>query len=442
MRLPSASYDQPSRNASRLLNCYSTASLFKGPVEVQGNAGVVSSRALPAPGRGLAIQGGDLFALAGTSLYRVTDGVVIGSIPGGSTVMFAPGVSQLVTDSGYMYDGATVGALTDVDRPDFAAVDFVDGFLIYVELGTGRFGCSALNDSSSFDGLDFATAEARPDPLVTLKVSQRDVVLLGSDTTELWSNTGASGFPFERQAGGFIELGCLARLGVCVADNTLAMLASDRTIRMLRGRTWVKVSQSGVEEAISSYVTLADCEAYSYTWNGHIFCCFRFPSGGVDGNGITWAFDVTTGEWHERNTDWVSAIHHDGKVWVQHISGDVGYLSDAVQSEWGNSVIREITFPNVYSNNKRTFHSSLKLVFRTGDVDPGVDPSVQLDISDDGGNTWTSLPTRSMGLVGKYAHQIWWYRLGSARDRVYRVRVSDAVPFYLTDAQLEVVDGN
>ena len=72
----------------------------------------------------------------------------------------------------------------------------------------------------------------------------------------------------------------------------------------------------------------------------------------------------------------------------------------------------------------------------TGAVGATITPYVQLDISDDGGNTWVSLPSRSMGLTGKYRHVVEWHRLGAARDRVYRLRVSDPVPFYLVGAEV------
>lgn len=428
--LPTSSYSQPSRNASRLLNCFAVAGTAKGPVEVQGTPGVVTSRVLTGGGRGLAVQGGVLYALAGTTLYRVADGSEIGTIGGTGSLMFAPGVTQLVTDNGYILDG-TVALITDPDRPAWAAVDFVDGYVVYVEQSTGRFGCSALNDASNYDALDYATAEGSPDTLVTLKVDHRQVALFGTDSVEIWWNSGQAGFPFERVASGFVEIGCLARLGVTKADNSLFWLASDRTIRRLSGQTPVKVSQTGVEERLASYTTVSDCEAYSFTWNGIVHVCFRFPT-----EGITWGFNVNTGEWYESTAEWVTAIHHDGKVWVQHVDGSVGYLSDTVHTHFGENVIREVTFPNVAKSDKRLFHSLFRAIFRTGDVGATITPYVQLDISDDGGNTWVSLPSRSMGLTGKYRHVVEWHRLGAARDRVYRLRVSDPVPFYLVGAEV------
>lgn len=379
----------------------------------------------------MAIFDGYLYAVAGTSLYRVSDGEDVGDIPGGQTLTFASGVSQLVTDNGYIFDG-TVTAITDTDKPTFQSVDFVDGYLIYIERDSGRFGGSALNDSSDYDALDFATAEGSPDNLVALKIDHREVLLFGTDSTEIWWNSGTAGFPFERQAGGFVELGCLARLGVVKADNSVFWLASDRTIRRLSGRTPVKVSQYGVEEAFSGYATLADCEAISYTWNGHIFVQFRFPT-----ENATWVYDVTTNEWHETDSTLVAAVHHDGKVWVQDLDGTVGYLSDSVYTRFGENVRREITFPHVYSGQNRQFFSQIDVVMRTGDAPDGVTPYLTLEISDEGGNTFHTLPLREMGVAGNYAKLIRWHRLGSSRDRVFRLSNADPVPFHFVDAQLQ-----
>jgi hypothetical protein len=436
LQLPVASYNQPSRNASRLLNCYAQASTGKVPVEIVGTPGVVSYRALSGPGRGLVVQQGNLYAVAGPTLYDVYTGSEVGTIPGSDVLTFAPGVTQLVTDNGYILQGGTVSAIADEDFPDMTAVDFVDGYVLGVVRGTGQFAGSALNDSGDWDGLDFATAEGSPDKLVTLKVDHREVILFGTDTTEIWWNSGVSGFPFERTSGGFIELGCCARLGVAKADNSVFWLASDRTVRRLSGRTPVKVSQIGVDEALSGYARVDDCEAVSYTFNGQVVVQFHFPT-----EGATWLFNVTTNEWHEQSYRFVSAIQHDGKTWVQAEDGTVGYLSNNVHTVFGESVIREVTTGHVFANGQRVFVSQLDAILRTGDVDPDLVPMLQLDISHDGGNTWHSMPARELGRMGGYRQVCRWTRLGVSRDIVVRLRVSDAVPFCLMGIELEAEGG-
>jgi hypothetical protein len=435
MRLPVASYSQPSRNAQRLVNCYAQASTGKVPVEVVGTPGVVTYRALEAPGRGLVVQSGELLAVGGNTLYNVLNGSEIGTVTGDEVLTFAAGVSQLVTDNGYIYQGGTVAAITDADLPALVAVDFIDGYVLGID-GSGKFYGSALNDSDDWDGLDFATAEGAPDSLVTLKVDHREVILFGKDTTEVWWNSGASGFPFERTSGGFIELGCCARLGVAKADNSVFWLASDRTVRRLSGRTPVKVSQIGVEEAIATYTTVTDCEAISYTFSGQIIVQFHFPT-----EGKTWCFNVSSGEWFEQDYRFVSAVQHDGKTWVQAEDGTVGYLSNNVHTVFGSNVTREVTTSHLFANGARVFVSQLDALLRTGDVDPDLIPMLQLDVSYDGGNVFHALPARDLGRMGGYRQVCRWTRLGVARDIVVRLRVGDAVPFALLGIEVEAEGG-
>jgi hypothetical protein len=435
MRLPVASYSQPSRNAQRLVNCYAQASTGKVPVEVVGTPGVVTYRALEAPGRGLAVQSGEVLAVAGNALYNVLNGSEVGTITGSGVLTFAAGVSQLVTDTGHIYQGGTVAAITDADLPALVAVDFIDGYVLGID-GSGKFYGSALNDSDDWDGLDFATAEGAPDSLVTLKVDHREVILFGKDTTEVWWNSGASGFPFERTSGGFIELGCCARLGVAKADNSVFWLASDRTVRRLSGRTPVKVSQIGVEEAIATYTTVTDCEAISYTFSGQIIVQFHFPT-----EGKTWCFNVSSGEWFEQDYRFVSAVQHDGKTWVQAEDGTVGYLSPNVYTVFGSNVVREVTTSHLFANGARVFVSQLDALLRTGDVDPDLIPMLQLDVSYDGGNVFHALPARDLGRMGGYRQVCRWTRLGVARDIVVRLRVGDAVPFALLGIEVEAEGG-
>jgi hypothetical protein len=435
MKLPVASYSQPGRNAQRLLNCYAQASTGKVPVEVVGTPGAVAARALEVPGRGLVVQQGILYAVAGNTLYEVDSGAEVGVIGGSDVLTFAPGVSQLVTDNGYILQAGAVSLISDADFPNMVAVDFVDGYVLGVD-GSGKFYGSALNDSDDWDGLDFATAEGAPDRLVTLKVDHREVILFGTDTTEIWWNSGVSGFPFERTSGGFIELGCCARLGVAKADNSVFWLASDRTVRRLSGRTPVKVSQIGVEEAIAGYSTVADCEAISYTFSGQIIVQFHFPT-----EGKTWCLNVTTGEWFEQDYRFVAAIQHDGKTWVQAEDGTVGYLSPNVYTVFGENVIREVTTGHVFAGNRRVFIAQLDAILRTGDIDPDLIPMLQLDVSYDGGNVFHALPARELGRMGGYRQVCRWTRLGVARDIVVRVRVSDAVPFILLGVEVQAESG-
>lgn len=76
-----------------------------------------------------------------------------------------------------------------------------------------------------------------------------------------------------------------------------------------------------------------------------------------------------------------------------------------------------------------------------GDPPPGVPtivaPKITMEISDNGGLTWRTFPTRDLGQDGEYKTRVQWWRLGMARDRVYRFKLSDPVEMWVTDVQLE-----
>jgi len=71
----------------------------------------------------------------------------------------------------------------------------------------------------------------------------------------------------------------------------------------------------------------------------------------------------------------------------------------------------------------------------------GSDPKIMLEKSDDGGETWQSMPDREFGKRGERLSRAVWHNLGSSRQRVYRAAVSDPVPVTITDTILEVDGG-
>jgi hypothetical protein len=361
-------------------------------------------------------------------------------VPGSGRVSMADNGTLLAIVAGgalYKYDG-TFAQVTDPDYPGAGSVDFVDGYFTFTEPNSGRFFSSDLY-SVDFDALKFATAEGAPDDLVTHIVDHRQLVLFGKRSTEIWWNSGADNFPFERVPQGFLEIGCLG--GVAKIDNGIFWVANDNTVRRLEGITPVRVSTHAVEEAFRRYTSAP--YAFTYTLEGHLVYIVQFDE-------ATWAYDVTTGQWHERESlvdglskQWrvcdVATVA--GTVYVQDaITGSVGILDPDVFAEWGGTMRAEWTYPAVYKGNQRVFHKRLEIVCETGvglKAGQGEIPAIVLSWSDDGGRTWTTAPGRNIGAIGDYRHRVEWHRLGSSRDRVYRCLVSDPVRLNVIGTELD-----
>jgi hypothetical protein len=163
---------------------------------------------------------------------------------------------------------------------------------------SGQFQITGLNDVT-VDALDVATAEGSPDNLVGLISDHRDLWLFGTDSTEVFFNSGNADFPFERIQGAFIEHGCAAKFSIAKMANTVFWLGQDDKgngiVLMAKGYQPQRISTHAVEQAIQSYGDISDAKAYTYQQNGHNFYVLNFSAAQT-----TWVYDLTTNLWHER----------------------------------------------------------------------------------------------------------------------------------------------
>jgi hypothetical protein len=456
--LPFHSYRLRSRKSAqtRLLNCYAVAAPPEGksPTMIQGIAGIRSfSTIADSPQRaGIAFDGG-LYSVAGDTFYSVDSVGVetsIGSVTRAGSVDIAKNSTQvaiLIEPDLWVYENGTLTQVTDTDFTSRGArkMAVLDNFGGFIEPGSGRFFVCDLADFTVYAALDFATAEAQPDKLLSIESNQRQFVLFGEDTIELWDNVGGADFPFARVANGYVECGVCGKDATTQSDNTVFWLDQDRIARRLEGITPRRISTDGCEQQWQDYATVTDCAVSSYIFDGHTFVVYRFPS-----EGATWVYDINTGEWHERQSygydHWRAAwvVKCYDKVLVGDTqSGNIGQLDANTFSEWGGILSREATSGAVPGKGRWMHFDRLELAMDVGRA-VGFEPSVMLDVSNDGGVTFTPKQSRSLGTAGKFKKLVHWDRLGRAKrdQRVFRFRVTDAVPFIVNSANLSARDAS
>jgi hypothetical protein len=71
-----------------------------------------------------------------------------------------------------------------------------------------------------------------------------------------------------------------------------------------------------------------------------------------------------------------------------------------------------------------------------------MDPQVMLQWSDDSGHTWSQEHWVTAGRNGEYGLRAIWRRLGKARQRTWRVAVTDPIAWHLLDAYVQVLKGS
>lgn len=379
-----------------------------------------------------------------------------GSFLYGALTYFADGQSLYVYNLDY-----SMGAKNEICGPVIGIkashVEMIDGFFIINEVGTSRFFVSNWN-SPTFDPLSFASAEGDPDSIVAIIAKNRELWLLNERSTEVFYNSGNADFPFERVQGGFIEKGCLAPYSVSKIGDSIFWLGRDAfgqgVVYSAQGLTSQRISTYAIESAIQKYANPNKATSYTYSDQGHSFYVLNFDEG-------TWVYDLSTGMWHERaftnegalerhRVDVMTFMPELGQQWCgDYQNGKIYRLDFNAKTDDGNPITRMRVFPHASAGLKRLFFKSLQIDMETGvgldgDVQ-GSDPQAMLDWSNDGGHTWSSEAWASIGKkiggIGQFKKRVIWNRLGSSRDRVFRLKITDPVSVTLIGAEVDLEVG-
>ena len=457
----SYSHDSLPISAQRAVNCYAEQQPqnAKTPVSVHGHPGITTfATAGAGPIRGYIMLDGLLYAVSGPWLYSITNDATPvatqlgGQIAGSGVVSLADNGTQIMMvdgTNGFTYSVADgFDLVTDADFNAAKTTAHMDGFFLFDEDGTARVFRSDSLDGTSYSALAFATKESKSDFVQAVVNVKQVLYVLGEKSSELWANSGAANFPFQRLPGGTIDRGILAPHARAQEDQALFLLGDDRVAYRMSGVQLQRISTHAIEQAWQKYTAVSDAFGLAYTWNGHKFAVLTFPTQEAAlGSSTSWSFDIAAGHLpHERLSYDASgnplgrwrgncAIEAYGKVLIgDAFSGKIGYLDPTVHTEFGDPMHVSMTSPPYHAGDKALFHSDLTIDMEAGvglSSGQGSDPQIMLDISDDGGRTFGPMqPWAAMGAMGAYKTWVRWQRLGRTErggTRVYRVTISDPV---------------
>lgn len=355
------------------------------------------------PIRGMWQFDGYGYAVSGEVLYKIDtlwNTTAIGTVSGssGPVSMADNGTQMFIACNGpsYIYNSLTL-EFKQIDDPDFpgaVTVGYLDGYFVFNEPNSQRLWITQLLDGTSIDPLDFASAEGSPDGLVSVLVDHREAWLFGTNSVEVWYDSGGADFPLSPVQGAFNEVGCIAPYSVAKLDNGIFWLGADARgqgiVYRANGYTAQRVSTHAVEWQIQQYADMSDAIAYTYQQDGHAFYVLIFPSANT-----TWVYDVATSLWHER------AAFINGSFTRHRSNCQMSFNNEIVvgDHELGNIYAFDL---NVFSDNgdvqkwlrswralppgandlKRSAHHSLQLDAETGAIDSSITTTpVIVDIS-------------------------------------------------------------
>ncbi|MDB6036014.1 MAG: hypothetical protein JWM16_6352 [Verrucomicrobiales bacterium] len=383
------------------------------------------------------------YLVAGSTLYKF-DGTtlttlgMLSSQTGRCTMIFNDNDQIMVSDGAvaYYWNGTILQTVTLPVGVTCGNLAYLGGYGIFNQPGTGVFWITAVNDFSTVDALDFATAESSPDNLVTVFTNHNELWLAGTGTTEIWQLSGGTDFPFTPYSNAQIERGCSAALSYGSEDNTLFFLGEDRIAYRADGYRPMRVSNVAVEKAIAAVSAsgLSMTYCHLYTWRGNKFLTLTF------GSELTLQYNIGTGLWNRAKT-----FGYD--YW--NVIGSAGHKSDylltpsgisqlaQVNKDEGSTLYRGGISAPGYASGKSLTISEFYLDAEVGRAAQGVTPQVMLRCALDG-ETFGNERVRTMGTTGAYSNRAVWRGLGQGRKPVLSVGVTDDFEFTITSARATV----
>ena len=388
------------------------------------------------------------------SLNNAGTTVILGTLntTSGRVDMAYDGTLILMVDgtNGYTLtvSSSTFAQVADADFPNGAnTCAWIDGQFI-VDAGTDSDQFFISPDGTSWDALDFASAESAPDGLQRVFENSGELLLLGTETTEPWGNIGASDFPFVAIKGGISAFGLAARWSLCAYNSSVAAVMKNENgqaqVMFLQGYVWKPISSQEVDSIINGYSTVADATAFAYMLGGHPMLQVNFPSGNA-----SWLYDMSTQLWSPLEYG-LDGDRHRGELQLNFLgktliadyeNGNIYDLAPETYTDNGTAIAREIIGRHFFRGEEPVQIDELFVDMETGvgiSSGQGSDPQAMMQYSVDGGRTWSQELWAQIGAMGDYLWQVIWRRLGIGYDFVFKIRITDPVKTVISFAAMRV----
>ena len=373
----------------------------------------------------------------GAGTYTISNSQTVGS-----STMYGLNWTVLPASDGAFQGGSTV--------------EVVDNYFIYNKPESQLWGATDILSILS-NPLSYGTKDGSPDDLVTIIVDRREVYLLGEMSSEVWIDIGAFPFPFQRIPGTSTQQGIAAKFSSARMGNSFAYVSKNNrgeaTIVRMNGYIPERISTHAVENTLVGQ-NVSDALAWTYQLNGHEVYVVTFPS--IGENGLTWAFDNTTGLWHkwlytnnqglyERHRGNCCSFYNQQVLVGDYENGKLYRVSLSEYTDDGQMVRRVRRCPHITTDLQRQYFHELQIQFEPGvglATGQGDNPQAMLRWSNDGGFTWSNENWVTIGAQGQYYNRAMWRRLGWARDRIFEVVVTDPIKAVIVSANLKASAGD
>lgn len=405
-----------------------------------------------------------LFTCHGGTLYSLNNAAVLSTIgtintTSGDVSMADDGKFLVLVDgtNGWVYNMSAPAGLNKITDGNFTTtpkyVTWQDNYFIVAANTARQFQLSQISpsvDPTVWPSVQINFTGAGGGQIQALLADHSTLPIFSDVYSEFWQDAGNADFPYASIPGSAQEYGLNSPWSLCKYDNSLAGLFKNRmgevNISRMAGFRLQKLSSAELDFTLNGYANTADAEGFGYMQGGHPMLQMGFPSAGK-----TWEFDGLSKAWGERQaTDGTRYWAHKfanfvGKKLVSdYRNGNIYVIDNTVFTDNGSIAPMEVWSKHIWNDDKYLTIPQIQVDIESGvgiTSGQGSNPQMMLEVSKDGGQTFTAIAWASMGAIGQYTQRVIWRRLGRAREWVLKLRITDPVKRVLVGASAEIVGG-
>lgn len=298
----------------------------------------------------------------------------------------------------------------------------------------------------------YFNAESSSDRVTAVYSVGSLLTLYGPSSIEFWTRGDAESYQTWQRVSYTInkEQGLEAKYSLASVNQTQFCIgtgkANAKCVLMIEGTKVLKISDEWLDRILNDN-EISNTRAWTYSKNNHSFYIFTV------GN-ETYCYDTVTNEWHIRssrnyynseNKPYMPlyAVWFDNKI----ITGccengnlyilDENYYMEDFDDEHSLPLYRVRQTPVVTADYKPFALYQLSLECNAGAIENyGKLSQCLLQISNDGGYTWSNVIEATLGERGQYSTRLSWLNLGRTRQCVIKVMFSENSDFVISDSSM------
>ncbi len=386
------------------------------------------------------------FGIARVGTLATQTGNVFISENNASQIVAVDGLNVYVYD--YVNDVFTTVKVSEDPTAPFnpGYIDFQDTYFIAADLVSNQWRLSKFNDGLVWPSgaSNVGMLETKPDLLVATVAFNRQLFVMGQDTTEIWHDVGNTLFPYQRDNSISIDYGCISPQTIASGFGLLVWLAANEkagpTIVYSTGGKPNTLSTDGINFVLDKLENPEISSAFLFEEDGHIFYQITFPL-----DEVTYLYDFETNKFFNLSDNCLKA----------HIAKRVAFFNNThyfisstdasiyeMGTQFGTFDGDEIPRLRITKNARLPDASRYIINNVNVTIEQGADDDTQrvdLSLSKNGNASFKNIDGKVLKPLGNHPNKLQWWNLGASNDTSFQFRFWGKERFVVLGGELRII---